>query len=202
MPHTPENIVVIPRATLFAHIPAWHGIHEQDLEQLMLHIRSNLGFAPRPEAEKNFALKQIIPYVLFMHGHKIFVMQRKSTASEQRLANKFSLGIGGHIRQDDIVENNIFSWAQREFVEEVSYHGSLKYKLLGILNDDSNEVGQLHLGIVILAVGNSDQISIKDEHKQGMMMSLLQIQELYPDLESWSQLCFKQILQNPQVALD
>ena len=87
-------------------------------------------------------------------------MQRKGTASEQRLKNKYSLGIGGHIRQEDMTTNSIFDWARREFHEEVKYAGKLDIEPIGILNDDTNAVGQVHLGLVLLLKGDSEAISL------------------------------------------
>src|SRR5690606_7557172 len=105
---------------------------------------------PRSLMEQDQRYKQIIPYLVFTHENKYFVMQRTSTTTEQRLKNKYSLGIGGHIRQEDMNGNSIFEWAEREFHEEVSYHGNLEIIPLGVLNDDTNDVGKVHIGFVFL----------------------------------------------------
>ena len=83
------------------------------------------------------------------HDNHYFLMQRKSDASESRLRNKLTVGIGGHIRQEDLSsfdeasadkqEHSLFAWALREFHEEVNYAGNLKVLPLGIINDDSNQ---------------------------------------------------------------
>ena len=103
--------------------------------------------------EQDQAYKQIIPYLIFAHQGRYFVMQRASTSSEQRLKNKFTLGIGGHIRQEDIRDDSIFSWAQREFHEEINYSGNVAIQVLGVVNDESNDVGKVHLGLVLLLQG-------------------------------------------------
>ena len=116
-------------------------------------------------------------------------MQRQSSASEQRLRNKYSLGIGGHIRQEDMRNSaTLFEWAQREFHEEVSYDGDLAIQPLGILNDDSDDVGKVHLGLVLLLVGNSDKISIKSELKSGKLVTLATCNNYHTSMESWSQI--------------
>ncbi|MBP9764734.1 hypothetical protein KBD08_00170 [Candidatus Babeliales bacterium] len=194
-----ENILVVPRATLFQNHPVWHGIKTCLFDDFCANIQQHASYMPRPHAETNPIYKQIIPYVLFTYDKKLFVMQRKSTASEQRLASKFSLGIGGHIRHEDIQNNNIMSWAQREFNEEVTYAGSTNTVNIGILNDDSTSVGQVHLGIILLMKGNNDKISINDEHKSGTLLTLAECQNIYHQMESWSQLCLDFILQHPNI---
>ncbi len=188
-----EEILVVRRNILFQHDFAWHGINS-DISKFMPAITTQGCFMPRAHAETNEAFKQIIPYMIFMFEKKIFVMQRKSNASEQRLASKFSLGIGGHIRQEDISNNNIIDWATREFEEEVTYHGAKRFETIGILNDDSNAVGQVHLGLILLIHADSDQISINDEHKSGVLLTRDECIALMPQMESWSQICFQFLL--------
>ena len=183
-----EDILVVSRTVLFQSTSAWQGIRHDIFDVFVHNIEQNACYIPRAQAETNPSYKQIIPYLVFKHKNTFFVMQRKATASEQRLANKFSLGIGGHIRQDDISNNNIFDWAKREFEEEVTYNGNIKISNLGVLNDDSSDVGKVHLGMVLLLEGDSDQISIKDEHKSGTLLTLEECKALNPRMEAWSKI--------------
>ncbi|MCX5923319.1 MAG: hypothetical protein NTU89_02000 [Candidatus Dependentiae bacterium] len=187
--HLSEEILVVKRSILFNETNAWSGINNQIFDQCMQTIQTHSAFMPRSHAETNPTYKQIIPYVIFTVDQKIFVMQRKTTASEQRLAHKYSIGIGGHMRQEDLSSNNIFNWALREFEEEVNYSGSKEMSKIGILNDDTNDVGKVHLGMILLLKGSSDQISIKNEHKSGMLLTLDECKALYNQMESWSQTC-------------
>jgi len=189
--HHDEEILVVQRSILFAKDVAWHGINSQIFDACMMTIQQHSVFMPRSHAETNPIYKQIIPYIVFTFNQKIFVMQRKSTASEQRLAQKYSIGIGGHMRQDDMINNNVFNWAQREFQEEVNYAGSQEMSKIGILNDDTNDVGKVHLGMILLIKGNSDQISIKDEHKSGLLLTLDECKTLSSNMESWSLTCLE-----------
>lgn len=190
-----ENILVIARSELFAKIPAWHGINS-DITQYQDLITQHGCFMPRCHAETNPMYKQIIPYMLFIHDKKLFVMQRKSSASEQRLASKFSIGIGGHIRHEDIANKDIINWANREFEEEVTYHGSKKINIVGILNDDSSDVGKVHVGIIMVVQADSDKISINDEHKSGILMTLNECIALQAQMESWSKICLDFLIKN------
>jgi len=183
-----EQILVVKRNSLFANQDAWHGVHSNDIESMVSIITTHQEYMQRSLAETDVSYKQIIPYMIFTFADKYFVMQRKSTASEQRLAGKLSLGIGGHMREEDLIGKTIFDWAKREFEEEVSYTGSLEISTLGILNDDTNDVGKVHIGLVLLLQGDNDNISIKDEHKSGRLFSKQECLDQKDLMESWSQL--------------
>jgi predicted NUDIX family phosphoesterase len=189
-----EDILVVPRNQLFTHVPAWHGINA-DAQPFITQIKTFAQCMPRVHAETNPDFKQIIPYLIFLFDQKLFVMQRKSSASEQRLANKFSIGIGGHIRQEDIQHNDILGWADREFAEEVTYHGNKTMQVVGILNDDSDDVGKVHLGIVIVVQADSNKISINDEHKSGILMSRAECLQVQSSMENWSKICLNFLIQ-------
>ncbi len=207
-----EQILVIKREHLFPAGEKKQGFFPENLDSYLELINKKKEFFPRSAMEKDPQYKQIIPYLIFTHTppgtptdfsgaydtknscagkQKFFLMQRTAVASEQRLRNKYSLGIGGHIRQEDLQENSIFAWATREFHEEVHYNGQLTVEPLGILNDDSNEVGTVHVGLVLLIHGNSDEICIKSELKQGALLSLFECKQYAPDMENWSQLVFE-----------
>lgn len=193
-----EQILVVRRAHLFSELsPAWHGLREVNFDHYMHIINHKKEFHPRSLMEIDPAYKQIIPYLIFEHDNHFFLMQRKSTASENRLADKLTLGIGGHIRQEDLSsfakasedkqEDSLFAWAKREFHEEVHYEGNLTVKPLGILNDDSNDVGKVHIGFVFLLVGDSPEISVKSELKSGELVSYDDCLAVKESMESWSQ---------------
>src|SRR5579872_6443842 len=131
-----EQILVVRRAYIFSELsPAWHGLQEVNFDHYMHIINHKKEFHPRSLMEVDPTYKQIIPYLIFEHNNHYFVMQRKADASEVRLRNKVTLGIGGHIRQEDMQENSLAAWAMREFHEEVHYTGNLTVKPLGIIND-------------------------------------------------------------------
>ena len=187
-----ENILVVPTNTLFFE-GVWQGLRGVDELNLAtyLHIIQNQClFLSRPEMEENPAYKQIIPYLIFKYQDKYFLMQRASKASESRLRSKFSLGIGGHIRQEDMQGSSIFEWARREFAEEVTYSGNLDVQMLGILNDDSNAVGQVHVGLVMLLTGDSAQISVNEELKSGELLTIAECALFEDQMENWSKVVF------------
>ena len=184
-----EHILVVKRTTLITD-EGWHGLKQSDPSQYIAAIYAHKEFLPRTHMETDPHYKQIIPYLIFNHDDRYFLMQRQSKASEQRLKNKYSLGIGGHIRQEDMTHDTIFDWAQREFHEEVNYAGSLTITPIGLLNDDTNEVGKVHLGLVLLLEGDNNHISVKSELKSGLLLTLDECEQYYDAMETWSQFIF------------
>lgn len=190
-----EQILVVQRAHLFANeADAWQGIRRTQTDTFINLIYAQQEFKPRSAMELDPTYKQIIPYMIFQSEDRYFLMQRRATASEKRLQNKYSLGIGGHVRQEDVVGANLMDWARREFHEEIAYNGNLNVTTLGILNDDTNEVGRVHLGLVLLLQGDSSEIAIKSELKSGQLLTLGECATYYDQLESWSQ-CVLTLLQ-------
>lgn len=188
-----EHILVVKREKLFETRPAWHGLSTTDFDEVFQHISAHQEFHPRSLMETDPTYKQIIPYLVFTHQGRFFLMQRQAHASEQRLKNKFSLGIGGHVRKEDLSATDIMGWAQREFNEEVHYEGTYTVRPLGILNDDTNAVGQVHVGLVLLIEGTTEKISVRSELKSGSLYSIQECEEFYPQLEGWSQFVFAAI---------
>jgi predicted NUDIX family phosphoesterase len=190
-----EKVLAVQRSLLFDIIP--QGFVVTDLGVFEQKIMKSKEFLWRSSVETDFVYKQIIPYLIFTYNNRFFLMKRRDTTTESRLKNCYSLGIGGHIREDDIVEgaaNSIADWAMREFIEEIKYPGTLKISSMGILNDESDEVGQVHTGFVFLLEGSTDQISIKDEHEWGGLVTLQEAQAHYHQMEKWSQMVFDFLL--------
>jgi predicted NUDIX family phosphoesterase len=188
MPTLEESILVVKRDYLIGEDEEWYGIRLENINRYLKIINTKKEFIVRSVAETDPRYKQIIPYLIFMHEERIFVMQRTAQASETRLQNKYTIGIGGHIRQEDMKCNDIFAWANREFHEEVAYNDTLTIETLGVLNDDSNDVGRVHMGFVFLLHGTSDAISIKSELKSGTFMTLDECVGMITQFESWSQI--------------
>ncbi len=189
-PISDELILVVKRSDLFPHNSAPQGLVHTDLQPFMHTIQEKKEFLPRSMMETDPTYKQIIPYLIFNHGDRYFLMQRHAQASETRLRSKYTFGIGGHVRQEDMQTNSLFEWAQREFHEEVSYHDGLTINPIGILNDDSNAVGKVHVGLVLLATGNTDDIIVKSELESGMLLTLDEAAAHRESMESWSQMIF------------
>lgn len=192
-PHHAEEILVVKREFLFKD-GAWAGLKKVNFDEYLKIITDHQEFHPRYAMETDPTYKQIIPYLVFKHKEHFFLMERDRKASEVRLASKLTLGIGGHINKEDMAEADIFAWATREFHEEVNYTGTFTITPLGILNDDSNVVGQVHIGFVFLLEGNSDAISIKSELASGTLMTLDECKALKERMEGWSQTVLESLI--------
>ena len=181
-----EQILVVKRSHLFPG-ESWNGLTQVNFDKYLTIIQEQCEFHPRGLMENDPTYKQIIPYLVFTHEGRYFLMERHAKASEQRLKSKLSLGIGGHIRKEDMEGKSIFDWARREFHEEVHYQGDFTIKPLGILNDDSNGVGKVHIGFVFLLEGNSPEISVKSELQSGQLTRLEELIISKDRMETWSQ---------------
>ena len=83
--------------------------------------------------------------MLIRHGESYFLLQRTPKQTEARLHHKLSLGIGGHINPDT---PDLLDGLQKELEEEVDVAGDYDLTFVGILNDDTTDVGRVHLGAV------------------------------------------------------
>lgn len=189
-PHD-EEILVVKRDELFKTTSAWSGLKKVDFEEYLNLIQEKKEFLPRSLMEQDPAYKQIIPYLVFEHNERFFLMQRTAQATEKRLQNKYSLGIGGHIRKEDMESSSLFDWARREFHEEVNYTDAFEIEPLGMLNDDTNAVGQVHIGFVFLLKGITPSISVKSELKSGELIDLQEMEHYVGKMESWSQMVYE-----------
>src|SRR3990167_3033301 len=191
-----EMVMVVSRDDLFAD-EIWNGINSENLKKYVSLIFKKHKFMRRGDAEENPKWKQIIPYMFFENDDKIFLMQRRGDHTESRLADMYSLGVGGHINIDDVKsikgikgEKVVMEWARREFEEEIDYSGNYKTEFVGILNHDANAVGMVHAGLVIRVTGDSDGVKVRDEHKTGRLVSLYAAGKYYKHMETWSQIVY------------
>lgn len=196
-----ERVMVVLREDLFGG-DVWNGIRAEDSRKYLKVITGKHKFSARGEVEQDPRYKQIIPYLVYEFEGKIFVMKRKATHTDKRLANKISIGVGGHINKEDVKSNNPVEWARREFEEEIEYSGKLKTEFLGILNHDANDVGLVHVGLVFKVIGDSANIKIRDEHKEGELMSMVELGKKYKAMETWSQIVYDFLTNKRQVISD
>jgi predicted NUDIX family phosphoesterase len=153
-------------------------------------------FMPRPEAEKNPAFKQLIPYVIMACGGTYLTYVRGKRAGETRLVSKRSIGIGGHINPvddsplfGDFYETYLAA-VKREINEEVFVEAGYTDRIVALLNDDSNEVGQVHLGIVHFWNLDEPKVSRKEQMiTQMSFMTQAQLRDVESTLETWSAKC-------------
>ena len=148
-----ERILVVPREKLFRDKKFTGFLLAGSFDFLKI-IRENATFVERTEKlEKNVQLKQIIPYVIFLHDGKVFLYQRKSREMENRYAGLFSVGLGGHVKElerNGNVMETIEESMEREFEEEIEYDGKKQLEFAGYINFDFG-IHEVHFGLVYIA---------------------------------------------------
>ncbi len=192
-----EQVLVVERK-VFEDAGAFNGL-ALDVEHYRNKIfeRGVLRFMPRSKAEKDPSFKQIIPYVIMTCGGKYLNYVRGKKAGETRLVAKCSIGIGGHINSDDWTVFSVEPYktylvaVEREVAEEVKVETSHTDKIFAFLNDDSNEVGQVHLGIVHLWTLDEPKVRKKEQMiTQMSFKTISKLQKVRGTMETWSQICF------------
>jgi predicted NUDIX family phosphoesterase len=144
---------------------------------------------PRRELELDSEWKQPIPYAIALYRtaegeRQLFWMDRLAGGSDRRLHGRASFGVGGHIGADD---GGILVALEREWREEVETAELPRFTPLGLLNDDGDEVGRVHLGIVFLAELSSPEIAVREREKlAGSLVSVERAVARASELEGWS----------------
>ncbi len=191
-----EEMILVVRRSLFDQLGAFEGLNfDVDRYLPAFQDRRNNFFTARGPAETNESLKQIIPYVLFTHQGRVLHYVRGKKAGEQRLAAKGSIGIGGHMNDHDeglfTMDADAYHAAvEREIHEELRIRTPFTNHVVALLNDDSNPVGRVHLGVVHVFHLQSDAV----EKGEAMITELQfldrsQLEARRPHMESWSQIC-------------
>ena len=190
-----ENVLVFPRS-LFEQLGSFQGF-SADVDRYLPAIldQKNNSFQPRARAESDPNFKQIIPYVVVTDGKSILHYVRGKKAGEQRLVAKGSIGIGGHINDED---HTLFAFGlqafqdavKREVCEELAVQGPFDAKPVGLINDDSTEVGRVHFGVVHVLFRTPEKVRKNEQViTQVEFIPIEELKQRREQMESWSQLC-------------
>jgi predicted NUDIX family phosphoesterase len=189
-----EQVLVI-RRSLFDELGSFHGLNPEISRYLPVFLQpGNHFFVSRAEAEEDPSLKQLIPYVVVTSGEKILHYRRGTGSGESRLLKKGSVGIGGHINDGDGLGEAFDSAAyqralMRELQEELSLGSAFIERPLALLNDDTNPVGAVHLGIVHQCHLAEPEVTANEEAIAELgFLSREELAVRNDQLESWSQL--------------
>lgn len=156
---------------------------------------------PREDLEIDPTYKQIIPYIVIKVDDKYLSYVRTSKGDEDRLHDKVSIGVGGHIDFTDVnryqesvdIISTLEGTAIREVIEEIGFFDTIayesRYNWIGIVNDDSNDVGKVHIGVVCIVDLKADEIPSKSKDESISKLTLMSLEELQAtelNLETWS----------------
>lgn len=190
-----ENVFVITRE-LFDELGAFHGFCPESDQYLpaILDPKNN-HFLDRNLAEDDPSHKQIIPYAIFRHEDRFLHYVRGGGGGEKRLAAKGSIGIGGHVNEDDYHASGsmgrelYLAGVERETNEELKISCGHTQQIVGLINDDTNEVGQVHLGIVhLFDLESPDVAANEDDITELEFLSKEELIQRSDRLETWSSL--------------
>jgi len=184
-----EQVLTVKRELIAQYIPE-AGISAENAGKVVDIIMKHPEFLPRHQAEEDPSHKQIIPYVVLCRGDEVFATRRLKKGGETRLHGLISLGVGGHINaESDAPENDIlYHGMNREIDEEViiAKRGALTPR--GLINDDTNEVGKVHLGM-FFTLEVEGEVAVRETEKlEGFWLKRSELAEKAPEMETWSQL--------------
>ncbi len=191
-----EQVLVVPRE-VFDSVGDFQGVSLEVDRYLSYFLQAERAqFLDRGIAENSPEFKQLIAYAIFRHDGKVLAYARTKKGGESRLHDKLSVGIGGHINPIDGIAESMETYlagVEREIREEVNFDGASQQQLIALINDDSNEVGRVHLGVVHLFELSSPRVEPNESSLADMgFYSLEELNgELYDRLESWSQIAVR-----------
>jgi len=194
-----EQILCFDREILRAHTA--QTFYDESLwRQILAHLEPKA----RSLAEHDYGTKQLVVYVLINHGETFLSYQRTPKTTETRLKALYSIGIGGHVNVDDRMQPSLFgskeaAWkdfvlqaVRREVSEEVQIEAgnAQEPRLLCFVNDDSNDVGKVHFGVVFVMKLGKPSVSIRGERGIGKLSfrTLPELVSMRDSMETWSQL--------------
>lgn len=204
-----EFVFVAPREALF---PACYpqGFHPfrraEDAAAFLGLLREHGFFVERARAERTPAWKQVIPYCVVVSDGRVLLTTRRAKGGEARLHGKLSIGVGGHVNPvdggSDSERDLVLVAAEREIAEEVDVRGPYELELAGYLNDDSNSVGAVHLGLVLTAQV-SGSVRIREEDVlEGELVTTDELRACAArgdNLETWSRILIAHLEELPLV---
>jgi len=190
-----ENVLVV-RRSLFDKLGSFQGLQFEPQPYLdAMLARGNNYFLARASAENDPTHKQIIPYAILACGDRVLHYVRGKKAGEQRLVAKGSIGIGGHMNDED---ESLFAWdeqayragVEREVNEEVLIETPFQDRIVALLNDDTTEVSSVHLGVVHVFRLQEPKVQKREAMITNLaFLSKAELLERRENLETWSQIC-------------
>ena len=194
---TEERVLCFPRK-LLEDLGVFQGL-SLDVDKYLPVVTSSsqLVYRNRSEAEQDKRYKQLIPYVLLICNGRILRYRRGKGGQETRLHGLYSVGIGGHISdQDDSLfakDIGYHEGMRREIMEEVAV-GEVNDEAVAVINDDSTEVGYVHFGVVhITQVPNETVVGRRSGILGPEFIPITDAIKNAPGYESWSRLCLENL---------
>ena len=185
-----ELVLVVPRDSVVDR-PGWLGVRRDGIDRFLEAVERHGRFEPRAAMEDDPTFKQVIPYLVLRDGPRWFLMRRTRAGGDVRLHDRWSIGVGGHLNPGD---GDLLGGLRREWAEELVADFVPEFRLIGLLNDDTTEVGRVHLGAVYVADAAGRDVAIREIDKlTGRFATGVEVAAVREDLETWSRLVFESI---------
>jgi len=185
---TEERVYVVPRVALIDQA-GWYGLRTDGLDAFVAALERDGRYETRDRMERDPAFKQVIPYLVLRDGSRYFLMQRTTAGADARLHGRYSIGVGGHLNPGD---GGLLGGLRREWHEELVADFVPEFELVALLNDDTTEVGAVHLGAVYLADAAGRTVGIRETDKlSGSFAEPSEVGAVVDRLETWSRLVFE-----------
>ena len=194
---TEERVLCFERS-LFEKLGVFQGLSLEVEKYLpVVTATAHVRYLNRSEAEQDKRYKQLIPYALIICGDKILRYRRGKGGGETRLHGLYSVGVGGHISEED---NGLFSSGigyhdamRRELKEEVDIVVA-QDRAVAVINDDSTEVGFVHLGIVhVVQVADESLANRRSGIVSPEFVPMSEAVKNPDAYESWSRFCLENL---------
>ncbi len=180
-----EHVLVVPRGLVMDE-RGWHGVRIAGAAAVLAAVARHGRFEPRDAMEHDPRFKQVIPYLVLRDGDRIFLMRRSRAGADERLHDRFSIGVGGHLNPGD---QDLAGGLAREWAEEIAAAFVPEFRLLGVLNDDATDVGRVHLGVVYGADAGGRPVAVRETEKlDGRFATFAELRAVRAQMETWSQL--------------
>ncbi len=198
-PKVDERVLVVPSSEL-DRLGRFQGFSpEADRYLTALLVPQLMQYRPRSEVEDDPGFKQIIPYVVFRCKDAVFCYKRGQSQGEARLHRLRSLGVGGHVSEEDAQGSKSLaayeSAMRREIGEEVEIQTVGSERRIGLINDDATPVGQVHLGVVhLFELAEPRVVPREDGLADAEFLPLETVWTVRQEFETWSQICVSSFL--------
>ena len=186
-----ERVLVLPRADVpgGTSFEGLRRVDERALGDLRAAVARHGRYLERPLAEDDPTHKQLIPYVVVRDADAVFLMHRTDAGGDPRLHGKASIGVGGHLNPVDEGDDALMAGLRREWSEELSADWEPEFRLVGLLNDDSNPVGSVHLGVVFEVQADGRPLDVREHEKlTGAFADADALAASWDRFETWSRL--------------
>ena len=194
---TDEEVYVVARSV----VPDgadWYGLRTDGLDVFVTGLERDGRYGSREAMERDPSFKQIIPYLVLRDGPRYFLMRRTRAGADARLHDRYSIGVGGHLNPGD---GGLLGGLVREWQEELIATFVPEFRLVALLNDDTTDVGAVHLGAVYLADAAGRPVAIRETDKlTGAFVEPDAVAAVADELETWSRLVFEFLGREPTEA--